>query len=73
MKSTLIEIKMTKQMGKGVFAAENIPAGTTLIQVHKSNFITYSLMAEHPFLESIMNRTNHKKVEFCYFIAYCEL
>jgi hypothetical protein len=50
MKSTLIEVRMTKDMGKGVFATDNIPQGTTIIQAHKSSFITYSLMTDHPLL-----------------------
>ena len=72
MQSPYLELRETEKMGRGVFAVQNIAAGTVLVQVHKSRFITYSLLAEHPFLEVLMNRTEHKIVEFAYFLAYCQ-
>jgi hypothetical protein len=39
---------------------------------HESYYITYSLFAEHPVLQTIRETTAEKIVEFAFFLAYAE-
>lgn len=62
MKGQLVEIKESKNKGKGLFAATDIKKGEVIVEVDESKFITYSMFAEHPVLGRVINQTEHKKI-----------
>ena len=60
-------------MGKGVYAAENIEEGTTILIAEEKWFLTYQNLCQHSFFSKLENETSDKMAEFAYYLAYLSL